>query len=296
MLVCTSTTTNLVNKQKLMAAEEYYDEQQAYGDEQYEGYYEQQEATEQVEEQPMSFNAVPRPDLDGGFHINNKTDFTIVPVYLQDGGVQVTGEGQQGFYYNSADRGGGLRFVNACKTVRPYAHYLREKLPELEAKLEELKSEVEALKKKLKKPDFDDAVQRQVLSNKMGMLETKIRVQYKEWQAKSAELDEEEEKGTLIYYSTADTDGKIVDEETIYHENPKDTLTDELLREEEMEVHTAHAQIQYDSYTVPATTTGVFTKSHEEDVAKITEIQRRWKREEIEKMTRGELYDLSGKW
>ena len=180
--------------------------------------------------------------------------------------------------------------------MRPYAHYLREKLPELEAKLEELKGEVETLKKKLTEPDFDDAVQRQVLSNKMGMLETKIRVQYKEWQAKSAELDEEEEKGTLIYYSTADTDGKVIDEETIFYENPKDTLTDELLRDEALEVQNAHAQIEYDSYTVPAATAGVFTKSHEEDVAKITEIQRRWKREEIEKAARGELYDLSGKW
>eukprot|EP00946_MAST-07B_sp_MAST-7B-sp1_P004635 g4635.t1 len=281
-----------------MAEEHYYDEEQfATEGEYYEGDHRANQHGAGGSEQALTqFNAVPRPDVDGGFHINNKTDFTIVPIYLQEGGIQIASDGRQGFYYSAPDRGGGLRFVQACKSVRPYAHYLRAKLPQLETKLEQLKSEVEMLKDKLKEPDFDDAVQRQVLSNKMGMLETKIRVQYKEWESKSAELDEEEEKGTLIYYSTADTDGIIVDEETIHYENPKETFTDEILREEALEVQTAHSQIDYNYFTVPATTSGVFTKSHEEDVAKIAEIQRRWKREEIEKATRGNLYDLSGKW
>ena len=279
---------------------EYYAEEQ-YRDEgsEHDGinFEEQEDAGhEQAQSVPMPYNQVPRQNLDGGFHINNREDFTIVPIYLQEGGVQVTAEGRKGFYYYAEDRGGGLRFVNSCKTVRPYAHYLREKLPELEAKLEELKSEVDILKDKLSEPNFDDAVQRQVLSNRMGMLETKIRVQYKAWEEKSAELDEEEEKGTLIYYSTADTDGVVIDEESVYYQNPKDTLTKDMLREEALQVQDAHARIQNDSYIVPSKNNGVFTNDHKEDVQRIAEIQRRWKREEIEKAARGELYDLSGRW
>jgi cytochrome c556 len=134
-----------------------------------------------------------QPSRDGGFSLRNPIDFTIVGIYLQEGGIQTRTDGSSGFYYYAADRENGLRFVPTLKTVQPYAHYLRERLPFYEGDLEKMKQEVDTIQKKLDDPDFQDVVQRQSLTNKMGTIELHIKSQFKEWEKKAQELDEEEE-------------------------------------------------------------------------------------------------------
>ena len=109
--------------------------------------------------------AVPTPQRrDGGFGIRNPTDFAIVAIYLPS--LQTRSDGGSGFYYYAADRDNGLKFVPALQYLKPYAHYLRERLPFYEGDLAKKKSEVETIRKKLDDPDFDDIVQRQSLTNK----------------------------------------------------------------------------------------------------------------------------------
>jgi hypothetical protein len=235
-----------------------------------------------------------QPSRDGGFSLRNPIDFTIVGIYLQEGGIQTRTDGSSGFYYYAADRENGLRFVPTLKTVQPYAHYLRERLPFYEGDLEKMKQEVDTIQKKLDDPDFQDVVQRQSLTNKMGTIELHIKSQFKEWEKKAQELDEEEEKGTLIYYSTRDTDGVIVDEEKIFNENPK--ISDELMENEAVLVQEEQAKIDWEEYTTPSLDCGVFTDDHAADCAKIAEIKRKWAQEKIERQERGDLYDLSGSW
>ena len=231
---------------------------------------------------------------DGGFNIRNPVDFTVVEIYLQEGGLQTRMDGASGFYYYAGDRENGLRFVPALPSIRPYAHYLRTRLPFYEGDLAKVKEEVETIRKKLDDPDFNDIVQRQSLTNKMGTLELHIKSQFKEWQKKAQELDDEESKGTLTYYSTKDTDGVVVEEDQIYYENPK--LSDERMENETVRVQEEHARIDWDEFTKPSLECGVFTDDHAADCAKIAEIKRKWTREKIEREERGDLYDLSGTW
>lgn len=219
---------------------------------------------------------------DGGFNLRNPIDFSVVSIYLQEGGIQTRSDGASGFYYYAGDRDNGLRFVPSLKTVKPYAHYLRKRLPFYEGDLEKLKSEVATIQEKLDDPDFDDIVQRQSLTNKMGTLELHIKSQFKEWEKKAQELDEEEEKGTLTYYSTRDTDGVVVDEDKIFLENPK--ISDELMENEAILVQEEKTQIELDEYATPAADCGVFTDDHAADCRKIAEIKKKWAQEKIERV------------
>lgn len=156
------------------------------------------------------------------------------------------------------------------------------------------KAEVETIRKKLDDPDFDDNVQRQSLTNKMGTLELHIKSQFKQWEQKARELDDEEDKGHLIYYSTKDTDGVIVDEDKIYHENPK--LSEDILAEEAVQVQEENEQIHLNEYTIPSMDCGIFTDDHAEDCKRISFLKQKWTQEKIERESRGDLYDLSGEW
>ena len=156
------------------------------------------------------------------------------------------------------------------------------------------KAEVETIRKKLDDPDFDDNVQRQSLTNKMGTLELHIKSQFKQWEQKARELDDEEDKGHLIYYSTKDTDGVIVDEDKIYHENPK--LSEDILAEEAVQVQEENEQINLNEYTIPSMDCGIFTDDHAEDCKRISLLKQKWTQEKIERESRGDLYDLSGEW
>jgi hypothetical protein len=234
----------------------------------------------------MSTKTTTQPQRrDGGFAIRNETDFDVVKIYLPS--LQTRSDGAVGFYFYAEDRNNGLKFVPALKTVQPYAHYLRKRLPFYEGDLEKMKAEVQTIREKLDDPDFDDNVQRQSLTNKMGTLELHIKSQFKEWEKKAEELDEEEGKGHLIYYSTKDTDGAIVDEDTIYHDNPK--ISDELMANEAVLVQEEIEQINYDEYTLPSVECGIFTQDHAADCARIAEIKRKWTQEKIEREQRKEL-------
>ena len=74
---------------------------------------------------------------------------------------------------------------------------------------------INQLKATLEDPELDEDI-REELETHLKVLERRKRLEYGNWKRISKDLDEEEEKGTRVYYSLRDTEGRMVEKEDIY--------------------------------------------------------------------------------
>ena len=110
------------------------------------------------------------------------------------------------------------------------------------------------------------------------------------WKKLSKNLDDEEEKGTRVYYSLRDTEGRMIEKEDVYLQNVKPSK--ELLAEEDKLTYEVDQKFDEMYIDRPAQDYNIFTDRTRDDFKMIAFLEKKKERIVIEQEARKISYDL----
>ena len=217
-------------------------------------------------------------------------DFLFASVYLPAGGFHTREDGSQGFYVPMEKYGGNLGFVPVRTKIISLSEQLRAELDKVEQQMMSTGTEIESLKKLLQNSELKEELRDSIEAN-LKDLERRKRLEYSKWKMVSVKLDQEEEKGTRVFYSLRDTEGKVIEKEDVYLQNIKPEKS--VLRQEEVETSEIDSKYNKMYIETPAKELRIFSKQLSEDYKMIAHLNKKSARVEVEKKARGISYDLS---
>jgi len=219
----------------------------------------------------------------------DQEDFLFGSVYLPAGGYHTREDGSTGFYIKMETYGGNLGFVPVRNKIVSYSDQLRKALDKEENAMTATGEKINQLKATLEDPELDEDI-REELETHLKVLERRKRLEYGNWKRISKDLDEEEEKGTRVYYSLRDTEGRMVEKEDIYLQNVKPSK--EIIGEEDK--LTYEVEQKYDELYIdrPAQDFNIFTDKTRDDFKMIAFLEKKKERIVIEQEARKISYDL----
>ena len=166
-----------------------------------------------------------------GPELLKQEDFLLTSVYLPAGGFHTREDGKKGFYVPMERYDGNLGFVPVRTRIVSLSEQLRAQLDKCEQQMMSTGSEIDSLKKLLQNPELKTELRESIEAN-LKSLERRKRLEYSKWKDMSAKLDEEEERGTRVFYNLRDTEGRVIKRDDVFLHKVKPEK--KVLQQEEM--------------------------------------------------------------